>query len=139
MSATNYLELKLLDLVFGQSAYTGSATLYFGLSTTDPTDTGTLTGEPTSTGGYTRVAVTNNLTNFPSANPKLNGGLITFPVSTVAWSTNTTALGYWFVTDAAALGTGNMLMSGAVTTPRTVDAAGIILEFAASSISITAD
>jgi len=139
MSATNYLELKLADLVFGLSAYTGSATLYFGLSTADPTEAGVYTYEPDSTGAYSRVVVTNNGTNFPTGNPKSNGTAITFPVSTAAWSTTTTPLTHWFVTDSATLGAGDMLMSGAVTTSRVVDAAGIILEFAIGSITITAD
>lgn len=96
-SFTNYLENKLLDHVFGGGNYTRPATLYIGLSTSDPGETGSTTGEP-SGNGYARVAVVNNATNFPAASggAKTNGTPIEFPEATGAWGTIT----HLFIADA---------------------------------------
>jgi hypothetical protein len=62
---TDYLNNKVLDLVFGASAYPAPGTLYVGLSQFASNKAGVLV-EP-SGGGYARVAVANNQTNFPGA------------------------------------------------------------------------
>lgn len=140
MSLTNFGENLLLDLSVG---IIGAApvTLFFGLSTTDPGETGVMTGEPTAAGGYARVSRTNNAANFPAAagGVKGNGTLATFPVSSAAWSTGPTALGFWFLTDSGTLGAGNMIAKGALTTPRAVNASGITLEAAINGFTLTAD
>lgn len=86
-SKSDYLENKILDLVVGGQAYTPPASLYFGLLTVAPTDAGG--GTEVSGGSYARVAVTNNLTNFPAASSgvKQNASSITWPVATAAWGT----------------------------------------------------
>ena len=89
MSFSNYLELKLLDHVFGgvTTPYTPPATLYVGLSSTTPAEDGTGITEP-SGGGYARVAVTNNATNWPAATvpgTKSNGTVITFAPASATW------------------------------------------------------
>jgi hypothetical protein len=71
-SLTDYAEKKLLDQVFGATAWTAPATLYFGLLTDSNTatqrDAGTVTEVSTGTWtNYQRAAVTNNTTNFPNA------------------------------------------------------------------------
>lgn len=88
---SDYLEKKVLDLLFGSTAYSVPATLYFGLFTTTPNDDGT-GGTEVSGGSYARVSMTNNSTNFPNAsggNPstKANGVAITFPTATADWGT----------------------------------------------------
>lgn len=87
----DYLEKKLLDLVFSSAAYSIPATLYCGLYTVTPNDDGTGGTEVTG-GSYARVSITNNATNFPAAsggNPsiKSNGVSLTFPVATGSWGT----------------------------------------------------
>lgn len=79
-----------LDVRFGGVASNAPATYYVGLSSTTPTNTGGNVTEP-STGGYGRVAVTNNLTNWPAAvaRAKSNGTAITFPTPTANWGTMT--------------------------------------------------
>lgn len=110
-----YLANKLLDLVFGAQAFTAPATLYAALTTTVPTMTAA--GTEVAYTGYARVAITNNLTNFPaaSAGAKANGTAITWP--TLPASTgNRTIVGIDFY-DAAS--SGNRLGFG-VPTSRTI-------------------
>ena len=47
---SDYLEDKLLDHVFENSAYTVPTTLYVALSTADPTDSGGSIAEPSGNG-----------------------------------------------------------------------------------------
>lgn len=137
MSAlSDYLENKLLDHLLRNTAYTQPATLYFALFTADPGESG-VTGELTiGTGAYARAAITNNNVNFPqcaaSGTPtKTNGAAIQFPTATTAWGTVT----HWAIYDVASTGT-NMLMHGALTTPRYI-ASGDTPKIAAGALSIT--
>jgi hypothetical protein len=90
MSGTITSENLNLDAWFGGVALSVPGTWYCALSTTTPAEAGTGFTEPSS-GGYARVAVTNNLTNFPGASggSKTNGVAITFPESTLSWGTIT--------------------------------------------------
>lgn len=134
MSFGDFLENELLDHVFGAAAYTAPATLYIGLSTTAPTDAGGNISEPSGAAGYSRVAVTNNLTNFPAAvsGAKANGTAIQFPTATASWSTVT----HFIVMDQAS--GGNMIGSGMLTNPKTIDS-GDTASFAIGDLDITLD
>lgn len=72
-----------------------------------PNDAGT-GGVEVSGGGYARVSITNNTTNFPNASngSKSNGTVITFPSATVAWGT---VVG-WGIWDAST--GGNLIAKG---------------------------
>lgn len=129
MSFSDYLENKLLDHVFGGTPYTAPAAVYVALSTTAPADDGTGVTEPAG-GGYARQAAT---FGTASAGSISNSATVTFPESTAAWGTIT----HFALYDAATLG--NMLAHGALTTSRTVDAAGITLSFAAGALTVTLD
>src|SRR5205823_752298 len=92
----DYAEGKILDQVFGATAWTAPGTLYFGLwgsaGSINDASTGGTTGE-VSGGSYARVAVTNNTTNFPAATgtaptTKKNGTAITFPTATANWNSS---------------------------------------------------
>lgn len=123
----------LLDLYFSKASNTGvPATLYVGLSTTTPTNTGTSVTEP-STGAYARVAVTNNATNFPAATAraKSNGTDIVFPTATGSWGTIT----HFVIYDA--LTSGNFVAWGALTVPVSV-ITGATVTFATGSLVINA-
>ena len=130
-SFTDFLELEVLDHVFGAATYTAPATLYVGLSTTTITDAGGNITEP-SGGSYARVAVTNNATNFPaaSAGSKSNGTAITFTTATGSWGTVVD----FFIGDASSAG--NILGYGTLTSSRTI-ASGDSASFAASALTIT--
>jgi hypothetical protein len=93
MSASDALELALVNFAFGIAAYTPAPTYWIGLSSTDPGETGAGQTEP-SGGSYARVLVTNNTTNWPAGNPKSNGTVITFPTPSANWLSGTN-LG-WF-------------------------------------------
>lgn len=137
MGATNYFKGKMLDLAFGAVPYTFPSSYYVGLSTSDPGAAGSLAGEPTiGVAGYARVAVARNTTNFPSANPTVNGVTITFPTSTGAWAAGAN-LTHFFLADAASAG--NVLTSAAAATPiRKVDGSGIALTFPPGTLQATA-
>jgi hypothetical protein len=101
---------NMLDVAFSKGTNNMPATLYFGLSTTTPTNTGTNVTEP-SGGSYARVTVTNNATNFPAATgrSKSNGTVIVFNTATGAWGTVT----HWVAYDAVTAG--NFVAWGALT------------------------
>ena len=88
-SFSDFLELEILDHVFGAAAYTAPATIYVAAYTANPTDAGG--GTPVSGGSYVRLAVTNNATNFPAAaaGAKSNGTDFTFVTATANWGTVT--------------------------------------------------
>ncbi len=93
MSFVDARELALLNNEYGAVAAGVDATKYAGLFTTAPADDGT-GGVEVSGGAYARQSLTNNATNFPSANPKVNATAVTFPVTTAPWGT-VKAMG-WF-------------------------------------------
>jgi hypothetical protein len=111
---TDYANNKLLDMVFGSAAYSPPATLYLGLSLSSASKNGS-TSEPSS-GGYARVALTNNATNFPAAigGTKSNAAQATFPAPTADWGTVQSL----FVADAPS--GGNVLAMADLTAPRTI-------------------
>ena len=84
-SFSDYLEAKVLDHVFGATAYTAPATIYYAAFTAAPSDSG---GGTECTGGsYARKGMTNNATNFPNASgtsptSKTNGADVNFVQAT---------------------------------------------------------
>lgn len=150
------LAISVGDFIFlGGSSSAGGATttdgpmwhintFYIGLSTAagSASQASLLSGEPTSTGGYARIVVTNNQANFPiatAASPSVltAGGPFSFPQSTAAWSTGSTNLTAMFMADASTLAGGDILAAGALTTPQAVNAANITLSFASGAITIS--
>jgi hypothetical protein len=106
-----------------------------------PTDALIKSNEPTSTGSYARVAVLANTTQWPAASAgpgstKSNGGAITFPASTAAWSTGATVLDLFFLADASTLAGGNIYQWGYLTTAQAVNASGITPSFATSQLTM---
>lgn len=131
-SFSNFLELKLLDHVFGNAAYTAPATLYVALFTATPSDTGG--GTEVSGGSYARKDVTNNATNFPAAaaGAKSNGTAITFVTATASWGVVT----QFGIFDASTAG--NLLAWGDLTASKTVDS-GDTVSFAVGDLDILLD
>ncbi len=84
-SFTDYLENKVLDHVFGATTYTPPATLYMAATTSAPTDSAG--GTEPSGNNYSRLAVTNNTTNFPNASggAKSNGTVFTWATASGSW------------------------------------------------------
>lgn len=146
---SQYLQPLLLQAVFGggaaQSQFTGNATLFIGVCTQafPTTDALLKSTEPTNAGGYARISVTNNATNFPAAtgtNPATSKLHIafSFPASNAAWSTGATPLASWFIADASTLGAGNVLWSGAcVPATDIVNGTGVTFSFAIDALAFT--
>ena len=130
-SFTDFLELEILDHVFGNAAYSAPATTYIGLSTTTITDAGGNITEP-SGGSYARAAVTNNSTNWPaaSAGSKANGTTISFATATGSWGT----ILDFFLADASS--GGNILAYGTLTTSKSVTSDDVA-QFVAGALTIT--
>jgi len=136
MILSDYLEKKLIDLLLVDTAYAPPATIYFGLFTADPGESGVTSEFTIATGAYARAVVTNNTTNFPlcaiTGEPtKVSGAIFSFPTATLAWGTAT----HWAIFDSAS-GATNMLAHGSLATPRAV-AAGDTPKIASGGISIT--
>lgn len=131
-SKADYLENELLDHVLGNSAYAAPATLYVALFTAAPSDSGG--GTEVSGGSYARVAVTNNLTNWPAASggAKSNGTEIAFPEATASWGTVVA----FAIFDAATAG--NMLYWATLTANKTIDS-GDTAKFAVGDLDVTED
>lgn len=132
-SFSDYLELKVLDEVFGATAFTAPATVYIGLWTSALSDsaTGSAAGE-VSGGAYARVSVTNNKTNWTtaSAGALSNATVVTFPAATASWGTVT----HVGIADAATAG--NMLAWADLTTSKTIGS-GDTAQFAVGDIDVT--
>ena len=126
---TDFLEDRVLDRVLknnAQFAYSFPATVYSGLFTADPTDTGSQAAE-VSGGAYARQAISWGTISSGSVS---NSGAITFPVATAPWGTIT----HTAILDA--LTTGNMLYKGALGTAKTVGT-GDQVSFAIGALTVS--
>lgn len=132
-SFSDYLENKLLDHVFGGTAYSAPGTLYLGLFTAAPSDSGG--GTEVSGNGYARKAVTNNTTNWPNASggSKAVGAAQEFAAANGgSWGTIT----HFGIFDASSAG--NLLAWGALTASKAIADADVF-RFDAGNITITLD
>ncbi len=142
MSAmSDYLENKLIDQLFrGQSAPTTS-TLYVGLLTAAPSDSGG--GTEVSGGSYARASLTSSLANWAgtqsagstdassgTGGQTSNNTAITFATPSAGWGTVT----HFGIFDSAS--GGNLLFWGALTIAKTINQADTVT-FPAASLSIT--
>lgn len=136
-SFAEYLEKKILDEVFGATAFSAPATLYIGLSTTTITNAGGNITEP-SGNGYARKSVTNDTNNWNTAitesskGKKTNKVAFEFAKATGSWGTITD----WFIADAST--GGNVLAWGALGASKAVGTDDIF-RLAADAIVITLD
>jgi hypothetical protein len=136
MPFTQYLDSKLVNLVFNDTSYTPPATLYLALSTTTPNQVqGSSTPywgftEP-SGNAYARVAVDNNSSSFAtsSTGSSDNLGTINFPTATGSWGT----VAYFGFFDSAS--GGNLLCYGALGSPQAI-ATNDMLSFGPGQISL---
>lgn len=142
MSAmSDFLENKLIDQLFrGQSAPTTS-TMYIGLLTAAPSDSGG--GTEVSGGSYARVGVTSSLANWcgsqsagstsassGTSGQTSNNAAITFPTPSAGWGTVT----HFAIYDASS--GGNLLFHGALSIAKTINQSDTVT-FPAGSLAIT--
>jgi hypothetical protein len=109
VSFSNFLENKVLGHVFGATPYTAPATLYVGLFTSNPGETGS--GTEVSGGSYARQTIAFTVTGSQASNT----AAVEFPTATASWGTITYAAIY------DAVSGGNLLAYGALTTSKTID------------------
>jgi hypothetical protein len=126
VSFSNFLENKVLEHVFGGVAYSAPATLYVGLFTSNPGETGS--GTEVSGGSYARQTIAFTVT----ASQASNTAAVEFPTATASWGT---------VSHAAifdAVSGGNMLAYGALTASKTIDG-GDVFRIPAGDFDIDLD
>lgn len=140
MPFTNYLDQKLMQLLFGDAAFTPPGTYYVALFSTAPTQSTAGVELTTSTApSYARVAVTNNGTNWVAAGSEpsngyevVNGTAITFPTTTGLWP-STGSIVAAGIFDAS---TGGNLLAYATFSGITVQS-GATASFAAGALTFT--
>ena len=137
MSFTDYLEDKILNHVFGGTAYTAPTTLYVGLHTSASSDAAA--GTEVSGGAYARQTAAFTVSGTSPTEASTTAA-IEFPVATSSWGTVT----YAGVYDAA---TGGNLLAYAQLTdpadfvtplPKTIDA-GDVFRISAGNLKIRLD
>ena len=131
MSATSYLQKKLADLITGNDVYV-SPTLYLALFTADPGESGSQTSEITG-GSYARITLAGKMTAADATTGiSTNSVVLNFPVATADWGTVA------FVAIMDALSVGNMLTSGAASTPKTITS-GQMFQLPAGQVRLRID
>jgi len=108
---SDYMEIKWLDHVFENGAFTVPTNIYVSLSTADPTDSGGSIAEP-SGNNYERKVM--NTWNTASARAITNNGVITFNTASGAWGNLT----HYAIFDA--ITGGNMLAHGSLSVAKDV-------------------
>ena len=128
MSFSNYLETKVLDHVFGATAYTAPATLYLALHTADPAEDGSGTEVSTSGTAYARTEVAFTT----SGNTTSNTAAVEYATATDDFGT----VSHVAVWDAST--GGNMLAYAALTSSKTIET-GDVFRVPAGDLDITLD
>jgi len=129
-SFSDHWENEILDHIFGKGSYT-PPTIYVGLSTADPLDSGSGLAEP-SGNGYARVATSGASWTTSSGGSLSNVGDISFLQATGSWGTIT----HFALFDAASAG--NMLAHGALSQSKTITS-GDTGKFAAGDLDVSLD
>lgn len=118
MNTTHFLNRVAGNLFRTETSPAIPTEYYIGLSTTEPTMTGTNVSEPSASAGYGRVLLDN--LSVPTNGVVTNTQNINFEESTASWGTIT----HFVIYDAEV--DGNLLMYGALSTPRVVEAATVM-------------
>lgn len=134
-SASDYLELKLLEEIVGKTAYT-MPTAYIALLTAAPTDasTGATIVEPAGADAYARITTSGASWGTAASGSIANAAILTSPTATGDWGEIT----HFALLDSATLGAGNVLVWGELTDSKTV-LSGDSLSFAVGALIITLD
>lgn len=126
MSFSNYLETKVLDHVFGGTAYTAPATLYLGLFTSNPNEDGS--GTEVSGGGYARQSVAFTI----SGNTASNTAAVEYPTASANYGT-VTHVGIYDASSA-----GNLIAYAALTSSKSIET-GDVFRVPTGDLDITLD
>jgi hypothetical protein len=126
MSFSNYLETKVLEHTFSNTAYTSPSTVYVGLFTSSPSEDGS--GTEVSGGSYARQSGAFTT----SGNTATTSAAIEFPTATASWGT-ITHIGIYDASSA-----GNLLAYAALTASKAI-ASGDVFRIPTGDIDITLD
>lgn len=118
MNTTHFLNRVAGNLFRTETSPAIPTEYYIGLSTTEPTMSGANVSEPSTSAGYGRVLLEN--LSAPVNGVVTNTANINFEESTASWGTVT----HFVIYDAEI--NGNLLMYGALSTPRVVEAATVM-------------
>ena len=118
MNTTYFLNCVAGNVFNTKTSPTLPTNYYIGLSTSAPTVSGTGVNEPPTSSGYSRIRLTS--LSEPTNGVVTNNQAINFDESTASWGLIT-----HFVIYDSATG-GNLLMYGALSTPRSVETATIM-------------
>lgn len=131
---SDYLENALVGHVFRGTPYTAPGTIYVGLFTTACSDAAP--GTEPSSGGYARVGVAANTSNWAATNgtngTTSNVNVISFATPTAGWGT----VAYFGLFDA--LSGGNMLICSPLTSSKAINS-GDAVSFAAGALTVQID
>lgn len=126
MTISNYLEGKLLDLVFTNTTFPAITAIWASLHTADPGETGTASPLASCPRFQITMAANVSSTSVNSAS-----------ASVVASATGTiTHVALW---DGSATATANCLWSGALTASKTVANVGDTVSLASGALTVTLD
>ena len=127
MSASNYLELKLLDHVLGSTSYSQPSAIYVALSTGSFNDDAS--GTELSGSGYSRKVITFGTASSGSI---ASNSAVEFDTATGSWG----SVSHFGLFDASS--GGNLLYHGAFSSAKTIET-GDILKIASSSLTVSLD
>jgi hypothetical protein len=129
----------ILTAYFKGGSIANSTTLYFGVGTGIAADA--VSGEPTATGSYARVAVSVGSSGAFSVTSGVltNTSVIQTPTSSAAWSTGASVLTHWFLSKVSTIGDTAYVVGGVITAAnqKAINAANEALQFPASSLTLT--
>ena len=128
MSFSNYLETKVLDHVFGGTAYTAPATLYLALFTANPNEDGSGTEVSTSGTAYARQSVAFTI----SGNTASNTAAVEYPTATANYGT----VSHVGIYDASSAG--NLIAYAALTSSKSIEI-GDVFRVPTGDLDITLD
>lgn len=132
---SDYLEGKILDHIFVNTAYTAPTNHYIRQWTATLSDASTpATAGQVSGGSYAAVAVASGAAWSRSGSSVSNASDITFPTATGSWGTMTDTLD----SDNVTAGSGNSIVYGAMTASKTIGS-GDVFKYPAGQYAISLD
>lgn len=121
-----------LNHVMNEAFVTSTASFFVGLSSSAPLSDGTGILEPTGN-GYSRVKV--EAFQFTGDGVIANRDTLAFPITTGQWFPADRQAAYWCLFDGTGSGA-NLIASGLLSTPRTIDA-DVIVTIPAGALSFS--
>ena len=116
-NASDYLEQQIFNHIFRDDTFTKPSNIYIGLTQDVPLDDGTYTEMPDAN-GYARYANASGDATW-AAHSDTSSNLVefAFPQAAGDWGTASGVI----ITDSATHSAGNVLMQGALTTPKLIE------------------